>query len=194
MSWLRQSGALCSAERPGRDGVLLSRAGRRAGAGIHRDLGRGRRKIEEGARRIQSDPAVGHRCRRHSGVHLFDAAGNLFLSMAISLGILWIWREACRVLFFRPILRNCERTPDSWVTSRAREIQAAVLSWRTLYFQAAVLPLLFAASVAVSSWPALPVELRISLPILIALAGLNIVHLFVLKCRQPGAKAAAPTA
>ena len=129
-----------------------------------------------------------------SGVHLFDAAENLFLFMAISLGILWIYRETCKFLFFRPILRNCERTPDKLGYIAAREIQAAVLSWRILYFQAAVLPLLFAAAVAASFWPAVPAELRIALPILIGLAGLNIVHLFVLKRRRAGGKAAAPTA
>ena len=128
------------------------------------------------------------------GNQLFDAAENFLLFLAVGLGIAWIYRETCKFLFFRPILRNCERTPDRLGYTAAREIHAAALSWRILYFQAAVLPLLFAASVAASSWPALPVELRIALPVMIGLAGLNIAHLFVLKRRQAGGKAAAPTA
>ena len=123
------------------------------------------------------------------GNQLFNAAENLFLFLAVGLGLTWIYREACRVLFFRPILRNCARTPDRLGFMAAREIQAAVLSWRILYFQGAVLPLLFAAAVAASFWPAVPVELPIALPILIALAGLNIAHLFVLKRRQAGGEA-----
>ena len=126
------------------------------------------------------------------GNQLFDAAENFLLFLAVGLGIAWIWRETCKFLFFRPILRNCERTPDRLGYIAAREIHAAALSWRILYFQAAVLPLLFAASVAASSWPALPVELRIALPVMIGLAGLNLAHLFVLKRRRVGAKAAAP--
>ena len=128
------------------------------------------------------------------GNQLFNAAENLFLFLAVGLGLMWIYRETCRVLFFRPILRNCARTPDRLGFMAAREIQAAVLSWQILYFQGAVLPLLFAAAVAASDWPAVPMELRIALPILIALAGLNIAHLVLLKRRQAGAKAAAPTA
>ena len=195
MSWLRQSGALCFGRNdrgetvfyfpglavvPGQGYIVTSDA----------DAAKLKKALDAYNRTLLWVIVV----VVISGVHLFDAAENLFLSMAISLGILWIYREACRVLFFRPILRNCERTPDRLGYIAAREIQAAVLSWRTLYFQAAVLPLLFAASVAVSSWPALPMELRIALPILIGLAGLNIAHLFLLKLRQEGGKAAALTA
>ena len=46
------------------------------------------------------------------GNQLFNAAENLFLFLAVGLGLMWIYRETCRVLFFRPILRNCARTPD----------------------------------------------------------------------------------
>ena len=195
MSWFRQSGALCFGRNdrgetvfyfpglavvPGQGYIVTSDA----------DAAKLKKALDAYNRTLLWVIVV----VVFAGIHLFDAAEDLFLFMAVGLGILWIWRETCRVLIFRPILRNCERTPDRLGYIAAREIQAAVFSWRTLYFQAAVLPLLFAASVAVSSWPALPVELRIALPILIALAGLNIVHLVLLKRRQPGAKAAAPTA